>query len=984
MVDTRTGTINPAARSEVFQQIKARASRGEPIGMRWKSNGPDNIGGRTRAIIELYKKPDTLLAGGVTGGLFVSYNAGATWQPHTQFQNLDTSSSIISAICEDTLNGIIYVGSGSSFDAYGNTADIAWPGCGIFKSTDGGVTFKHLTSTYPSNRFATNETWHAVNRIAVDGNGHVYAATERGLKKSEDFGETWKDVIFIDQGQTIPSAAKFADVWASKSGRVYASTVNSLVYKSETGEAGSFVPVTTGLPTGGRRTVLAVAPQNDDHVYLMVINSASCLDAIYETKNAGESWKKLLVPHNDFNPMQQGTSECTSGQGVYDAALGVSPVNEDLIFIGGVELWRYDGNLLRIASEAGSPPFQDVLPNYVHADKHFVYFSPNNPRRVYVTSDGGISMSTNRGDEWKGLNKGYITTQFYGVSYTTEGEIIIGGTQDNGTLVTMGFNMADPYIGFQVFGNDGIDCDASQLSPILFASSQNGLVVRADITARNNSDFPVGFISGMGSGQPFHTVVKLWENLDDKSSKDSILFEVKPLEISITVSNGAVKQFIATVEPPQPAAIVIPSTISVYSGNQELTLDSDNETLIGDGTGKITFNENGTFNVDVAFNQPPPENSNVYVAFEQRFEANSVLYIESENLRTSTNAYVFEYRLETDLNPGESIKIQDPVQSLLASTGATGNDGGLVIYRNVLNLQETPVPIDISGINGFVSAVEFSSDGDHAFVGTQGGTLYRISGLKDLYTSADLSKITVTQLNGGSMGFGGVTGIAIDPNDDNRLVVTGGGYGTKDRVKFTSNALAPTPFFTNVHGDLPPFPVYDAEIDRKDGNTVLLGTEFGIWGTKDITSGQWTDENEADLTYVPTYDIRQQKLPWDKAKNSGMYFVGTHGRGFWTSTTLLGVDEVDDLPSANAIAGIKVYPNPVRDFANMQIESAFTGKAEIQIFDINGTLVRTKTERLNRGTNQVSLNVTGLRSGNYIVAIDAGGQRSVSRFIILN
>ncbi len=67
-----------------------------------------------------------------------------------------------------------------------------------------------------------------------------------------------------------------------------------------------------------------------------------------------------------------------------------------MFFIGGVEIWRYDGNITRVATEFGGPPFGDVNPSYVHADKHYIYFSPNDERRAYVTSDGGVSVTEDR------------------------------------------------------------------------------------------------------------------------------------------------------------------------------------------------------------------------------------------------------------------------------------------------------------------------------------------------------------------------------------------------------------------------------------------------------------------------------------------------------------------------------------------------------------------------------------------------------------
>lgn len=985
-VDARTGEHNPSLRSEVYNMLQHRANRAEKIGLEWLNRGPDNVGGRTRAILELYGKPDTMLVGSVTGGLFISFDGGATWEPHAQFQNLDSSSSIIASIHEDTINNRIYVGTGSSFDAFGNTADIAWPGFGMFVSEDDGITFQHISSTAPGNRFTTaGDPWHAVNRIKTDASGNIYAATEIGFKRSSDFGETWEDVIFLDPpANTIPTSARFADVAIGTSGMIVAATSQGAIYVSQDGSEGSFEQVNSGgLPGSARRVCLGMAPSNDQHIYALYINSNSCMDAVYETRNGGETWSTLLVPHDDFFPMEQGAG-CTSGQGVYDACIGVSPTDENLFFLGGVELWRYDGNLTRVASEFGTPPFQDVFANYVHADKHFIYFSPNFPNRAYVTSDGGIAVSENRGATWQGLNKGYISTQFYGIAYASEGRVILGGTQDNGTLVVLGDNANDPDVGFQIFGNDGIDCDMSQISEIVFATSQNGLVVRVDAAQRNGANFAAGQISNMGSGGPFHTVIKLWEKENDLTSRDSIEFEVDLSEVAIDVSNGIVRTYASTVTPIQSAAIVIPSTLKVYSGDQELVLNTTDNTLEGDGEGTIEFNSDGSFDVTVTFDQAPSENSNIYVSFDKEFEANSVLILESNNLNSGLESYQFEHRLENDLQPGDILKVQDPVQSILASTG--GGGGGFNLYRNVLNFQQTPTPINVTGVSGSVTAVEFSEDGNYAFVGNSGGTVFRIEGLQDLYSVEDIDNITVDPISSANMGFGGVTGIAIDPSDNNKVIITGGGYGSTSRVKYSTNALSASPTFTNVHGDLPPMPIYDAEIDRNDGNMVLVATEFGVWGTSDVTalgSVEWTDEND-DMSYVPSYDIRQQHLPWSAAKNTGMYYVGTHGRGFWETGSLVGIDEVDPLPSQkDAISGLKVYPNPMQNQGAIEFEAQFTGNVEVSVYDINGRQVKTWQERVVRGQNYVTLDVTTLRSGNYFATLQSGESRSLAKFMVL-
>jgi len=976
-LDVRTGEYNPAARNEAFNSLQNNASRANEMGLVFENLGPDNVGGRTKAILEVYGKPDTMLVGSVTGGMFISFDAGGTWQPHEQFKNLDSSSSIIASIHQDIYNGRIYVGTGSNFDALGSPS---WPGYGIFVSDDDGLTFTHLSSTTPDNRNTNGgDTWLQVNRIRTDSVGNVYAATGKGLKKSTDQGDTWEDVIFIDQAMTFPTTAEFADVLVMTSGKVVASTSAGSIFYSDDGTAGTFEKVTqSGMPSGGMaRTVLGGTPDNDDHFYCMFIEGNSCFNSVYETNNGGGIWTSVLFPFDDFTPMNNG-QYC---QGEYDAAFGVSPVNDDIFFLGGITLWRYDGNLTRVASSFGSPPFQDVFPNYVHSDQHYVYFSPNDPSRVYVTGDGGIAMSENDGTTWQGLNKGYTSTQYYSVAYANDGDMILGGTQDNGTLVVLGDNESDPKVGFSLSGGDGLGCDMSQISQIIITSSQNGVVYRIDAAQRNGSNFPVGSISSTGG--PFNTVVRLWEDINDETSRDSVEFSVETTEIAIDVSNGVVKNYTATVEPVQPAAIVIGSSITVYSGDQILTVSEDDDEVLestGSSKGTITYNSDGTFDLDVQFATAPSENSNIYVTFDQKFEANAVLLLESENLNSGLTSHSFEYRLEYALNPGDVILVQDPVQSILASTGGPTGTGtsGVRLYRNVLNFLENPVAIDVPGIGGSVTEMKFTSDGDGLFVGTGNGTLYRITGLKNLYTFDDLDELTVTSL---STATGpSITGISIDPNDDNHVVVTYGGYGGTSNVKMSTTAMTANSF-TSIHNNLAPMPVYAAQIDRNDANIIVLGTEFGMWASAD-GGATWSDENN-EVGYVPTYDVRQQTLPWELAKNSGTYFIGTHGKGMWKSGSLVGIDDVDPLPSRDdAIYSLKVFPNPMKDQGTIELHSGYTGNVDIKIYDINGRRVKDWQERVVNGTNQINVSTMNLRTGTYYAEITAGESREVAKIMV--
>ncbi len=981
MIDLRTGEYNPDAFYEAQNYINQRVSRGNALGMEFLMRGPDNVGGRTRAIIELYGEPEKLLTGSVTGGLFYSNDGGATWNAHDQFKNLDSTSSLIASICQDTVTGHIYVGTGATFDQF--YGGYNGPGYGIFKSTDGGETFFHLTSTTPGNRYsAANETWHGVNRIQVGTDGKVYAATQAGLQVSPDGGETWTNPVFVDPNQTIPNNGTVADVSTGKDGSVLVSFASGSVYLLE---QGVFEQINVrGLTTGASRTVCQINTVNPNYMYVMFISGDGCLKGIYKSTNGGISWGKILEAFDNFSPMI-GSSSC---QGIYDAAMASSAQDPNTIYIGGVELWRFDGSLTRVATEGGSPPFLDVQDNYVHSDKHLFYQSPNNPKRMYVTSDGGIAVTENRGNTWQGLSKGYISTQYYGIAHGANGGVIIGGTQDNGTLAVLGANSFDPNLGYSVYpGVDGIDCEIAQSSPILFATSQNGGCIRADFSLGSTTQQPPSaFISFFGSGASFMTRVKLWESTNDFTSRDSVTFSVESTEFAVATGNGILRNFNESFSPVQPAAKVIETSIAVNSSGMTLTVDPENPgELIGDGEGTVTFNSDRSIDVSVTFSSAPSENANILVSYEERYDANDVLILESQNLRSQAGIYTFEHRLENSLSPGDIIKVQDPVQSYLLSTGDAAAGGALRLYRNVLNAQDLPPnPIGLDGFTGTVSAIEISNDGNTAFVGMASGAVYRLTGLKGVYANADVDNVDFELL----FNIGGpCTGIALDRTDNNRVIVTGGGFGSTNRVRYSENGLDAAPVFTNVHGDLAAIPVYDAEFNVNAPNQVLLGTDFGVWATADITAGvstEWENENH-EFSAVPVYDIRQQWRPFEEASNSGVVYLGTFGKGMWESTTLVGSAEVPELAGRNqSISGMKVYPNPVQGDGMLSFDAGFNGQVDVCLYDFNGRQVNKWQQRVSSGNNRISFNTMTMRTGTYFVVVEGEGLRESAKFIVMN
>ncbi|NQY68840.1 MAG: hypothetical protein HRT72_14090, partial [Flavobacteriales bacterium] len=178
-----TGVVNPA--DVIKAQEAANASMQKSLGLQWESRGPTNFGGKATCV--LYDQDDNsrIFIGSATGGLFVSHTGGSSWEPASE----GLGSLIVSSITQAS-NGDIYVGTGLSYGPYTD-----YVGGGIYKSTNSGVSFVELSSTWST---ATNpEDWEFVAEMAASPSQStkIYAATKQGLMVTYDGGTVWTNVL---------------------------------------------------------------------------------------------------------------------------------------------------------------------------------------------------------------------------------------------------------------------------------------------------------------------------------------------------------------------------------------------------------------------------------------------------------------------------------------------------------------------------------------------------------------------------------------------------------------------------------------------------------------------------------------------------------------------------------------------------------------------------------------------------------------------
>ena len=505
----QTGIFDPADVRKAWEQANAQSSP-RTIGISWEEMGPDNIGGRTRAILFDKDNPGVMFAGGVSGGLWKSPNGGESFVKVSDA----TDGRIVVSITQ-AANGDIYFGTGEGFFGFGlNTptgfSGFGFPGDGIWKSTDHGATFTQLPSATPVNGNSTSEAWAYITKLAASPTdpNRIYAATNTGLKITTDGGTTWV------AASGTPSVNSW-DVKTGTDGYVYA-IINNKYYRSTAPDGDSF-ELRSGL--GGftnaslGRIELAVSSTNAAYVYAACINGGTeDLAGIYKSTDGGLNWT-LIGPGNSqvFNP--------PGFQGTYDICLGVLPSDPDVLFCGGqLNLWRYSPSQSWYTASGFASNSQ-----YIHPDMHVIVFNPFDQNQLTLGCDGGLFRTDDASQDYPvfyDINRNYNVTQFYSVSAEATGEVI-GGAQDNGTLY-IDFLGNTTKAAHDIQGGDGMNTEISKTnSSAFFSELYSGQITRSANKGFNGSfsSFLDNHIDNDGDGFPdegadWVAPFNLWEATD--------------------------------------------------------------------------------------------------------------------------------------------------------------------------------------------------------------------------------------------------------------------------------------------------------------------------------------------------------------------------------------------------------------------------------------------------------------------------------------
>ncbi|HEY0434827.1 MAG TPA: T9SS type A sorting domain-containing protein [Chitinophagaceae bacterium] len=464
----------------------------------WTERGPTNVGGRCRAI--LVDKRDatgnTVFAASVSGGLFKSTNFNSpnpTWAPVNDF----LPNLAITCLAQDNTNQLVmYAGTG---EGWFNVDAVR--GAGVFKSTDGGLTWNVLPSTIK--KIPADSTFEYVQDVAVDNSGNVYASlrnltgNSRGVKRSTDGGTTWTQVLGLPLTDITYTTGRGADIEVASNGDIYATLgifSPTMVMKSSfavnganTGAAGTWQEITPAHTNTTYRGEIAVAPSDPQHLYLLLQDSAT--DKVlnmYTSTNGGTSWSTIAVTNGSV--LDQALNNGANSQAWYDLIAAVDPSTPTTVVVGGIQLAR--------STDGGTTWTAITTNNTVHVDQHaLVYF---NSSRLIDGNDGGVYSSsnmTNATPSFTSKNNGFNVTQFYGCDFhPTDANYFLAGAQDNNTqqFTSPGLNATTPVVGGDggiphIRKTDGLLQIAATTSNNYFRSLDGGNTFNTLGSAINNS-----------------------------------------------------------------------------------------------------------------------------------------------------------------------------------------------------------------------------------------------------------------------------------------------------------------------------------------------------------------------------------------------------------------------------------------------------------------------------------------------------------------
>ncbi|MEY3194154.1 MAG: hypothetical protein RIQ78_251 [Bacteroidota bacterium] len=383
--------------------------------LKWRNIGPFR-GGRSVAATGVVNDVHTYYMGTTGGGLWKTDDMGINWS-NISDGFFKTGSVGAVAVAENDPN-VIFVGMGE----HAVRGVMTHHGDGVYKSTDAGKTWTHigLELTQHIARIVIDPK--DPNTVFVAAQGALYShSTQRGIYKSTDGGTTWKNVLFVDDKTGCAELSMdmnnprilYAAMW--EHGRlpwkVISGGPGSGLYKST--DAGEhWEKMEDGLPKEMGKMAISVCRSNPEKVYALIeSDSEKEAGGLFVSNNAGKNWSLVTKDHRLIQRAWYYIELCTD------------PLNENTLYVMSAPALR---------STDGGNTWEDI--SNTHGDYHNLWINPKNSKNMIIADDGGAAITFNAGKSWSSQDN-MPTAQLYRINVDNQFPYrIYAGQQDNSSV----------------------------------------------------------------------------------------------------------------------------------------------------------------------------------------------------------------------------------------------------------------------------------------------------------------------------------------------------------------------------------------------------------------------------------------------------------------------------------------------------------------------------------------------------------------------
>lgn len=447
-------------------------------GLEWRQIGPTIMGGRISDLAVVESDPSVFYVGTATGGIWKTENSGVTFEP---IFDHEVTASIGDVTVAPSNANVIWVGTGEPQ----NRQSSPW-GNGVYRSTDAGRTWTHLglENTHHISRIQVHPRDPDVAYVAAMG--HLWGDNaERGVYRTTDGGRSWEQVLYIgantgaidlvmdpNDPQTLFAAMyqRQRKAWGFNGGGP-----GSGIHRTTDGGA-SWSELTTGLPPGDKGRIGLDIYRRDGNFICALVEadprgpgqgfqqreSDDVQNGVYCSTDRGDTWEHRSTTNN--RPM-------------YYSQIRIDPNDPERMYLGGASMYR--------TSDGGRTFTADAAAD-VHLDHHALWINPENSDHMILGSDGGVSISWDRSDNWYQF-RNLPLGQFYEIGVDMRDPYhVCGGLQDNGswcapsdTWSNQGIRTRDWY---NVGSGDGFFTVMHPTNTgLMFAESQGGNLTRVNL-----------------------------------------------------------------------------------------------------------------------------------------------------------------------------------------------------------------------------------------------------------------------------------------------------------------------------------------------------------------------------------------------------------------------------------------------------------------------------------------------------------------------